>query len=64
MRKRKYVESVVPQVPLASSSGCDSMSFTMNVKDKNKEVVTETVLEPAARRFIINRLNQVDHRCN
>ena len=60
------VESVAPQVPHAESSGCDSMSFTVNVKDKNKKVVTETGLEPSTRRVtaLTYRLNQLDHRGN
>ena len=42
----------------------DRMIFTMNVKIKNKKVVTETGVEPATSRFIVTRLNQLNHRGN
>ena len=38
--------------------------FTMNVKDKNKKVVTETGVEPSMSRCVVSRLNQLDHRDN
>ena len=38
----RVVDSVAPQVPHARSSGCDNMLFTMNVKDKIKNVVPKT----------------------
>ena len=40
------------------------MIFTMNVKDKNTKVVTETGAEPAVAWVVVNRPNQLDHRCN